>query len=342
MFATQNEVEELVQSDSLYYHSQINKIIEQIQPKFDRLLKWHLAFHLFFILLGVVEVVLLTIFFAYLAQSSLLAFSLSFVFLTFFSYFILRLYLQSQKRNQFKKIKSAYGVICKQLIHFQEGMAEHHIVLSNAFNKWATSLQNWEYNYYHPPRWLDFLSATLEKWSCFCFWEDVLTLRELLLHASIEEHIKLVKCEPTSLDVHAALANTYILLSGIYRKSATEEEDRWFSNRGIREEMDKKFRETAERAIEEFKILSDYAPDDAWVHLQLAYSYHDLQMPEEEMREYETILTLRPNDHETLFKLGILYFQQGYNAKGLRLYEKLKLTHYLQAENLIEYYGIYK
>lgn len=342
MFATQNEAEELLQSDSLYYHSQINKIIQQIQPKFDRIIKWHLAFHLFFLLLGTAEVILLTIFFAYLAQSFLLALSLSLIVLTFFSYFIFRLYLQNSKKGQFKKVKAEFGAICKKLIHFQEGVVEHHIVLSNAFSKWATVLQDWEYNYYQPPKWLDFLAPTLEKWSCYCFWEDVLTMRELLLNVSIEEHIKLVKCEPTSLDVHAALANTYIILSGIYRKSSADEEDRWLTNQGARQEMDKKFRVIAERAIEEFKILSDYAPDDAWVHLQLAYSYHDLQMPEEEMKEYETILTIRPNDHETLFKLGILYFQQGYNAKGLRIYEKLKLTHYLQAENLIEYYGIYK
>lgn len=342
MFATQNEVEELVQSDSLYYHSQMNKIIQQAQPKFDRVIKWHLAFHLFFAALGVAEVILLTIFFAYLAQSFLLAFSLSLIFLTFFSYFILRLYLQSVKRSQFKTVKSNFASVCKQLIHFQEGVVEHHIVLSNAFNKWASAMQDYEYQYYHPPKWLDFLAPTLEKWSGHFFAEDVLTMRELLLNASVEEHIKLVKCEPTSLDVHVALANTYIMLSGIYRKSSVEEEDRWFSNKGVKEEREKKFREIAERAIEEFKILSDYAPDDAWVHLQLAYSYHDLQMPEEEMHEYETILTLRPSDHETLYKLGILYFQQGHNAKGLRIYEKLKLTHYLQAENLIEYYGIYR
>jgi tetratricopeptide (TPR) repeat protein len=342
MFATQKETEELLQSDSLYYHSQINIIIQQTQPKVDRIVKWHLAFHLFFILFGFVEATLLTIFFAYLAQSFLLAFSLSGMVLTLFSYFILRLYLKSAKISQFKKVKSSFSAICKQLIHYQEGVAEHHIILSNALSKWATALQNWEYTYFKPPKWLDFLAPTMERWSFYCFFEDVLAMRELLLKAAIEEHIHLVKCEPTSLDIHAALANAYIMLSGIYRKNSSDEEARWFSSQRKSEEMEKKFRETAERAIEEFKILSDYAPDDAWVHLQLAYSYHDLQMPEEEMSAYETILTLRPNDHETLFKLGILYFQQGYNAKGLRIYEKLKLTHYLQAENLIEYYGIYQ
>lgn len=341
MYATQQDTEELLQSDSLYYHSQINKIIQQTQPKFDRTIKLHIAFHLFFILLGITEVVLLTIFFAFLAQSSLLAVSLSLTFLTFFSYFILRLSFETKKKTQFKKIKAAYGNTCKQLIHYQEGLAEHHIVLANAYCKWAQALQNRECHYFSPPKWLDFLAPTLEKWSDYSFFEDVLEMRELLLNAAIEEHIKLVKCEPTSLDVHTSLANAYIMLSSLYRKDRSEEQEKWLSNPRLSQEMEKNFRRTAQRAIEEFKILSDYAPDEPWVHLQLAYSYHDLQMPEEEMRAYETILSLKPDDTETLYKVGVLYFQQGYNAKGLCIYEKLKLTNYLQAENLIEYYGIY-
>ena len=95
----------------------------------------------------------------------------------------------------------------------------------------------------------------------------------------------------------------------------------------------------AERAIEEFKILNDYAPEDPWIHAQLAYSYHDLQMPQEEIREYETVLRLKPDDMDTLFRLGVLYFQQGMNAKGLQAYEELKRFHYKKAEALIGYYG---
>ncbi len=100
-----------------------------------------------------------------------------------------------------------------------------------------------------------------------------------------------------------------------------------------------KFRLTAEKAIEEFKILSDYAPHDPWVHAQLAYSYRDLQMPKEEIKEYEAILQLCPDDKETLFKLGKLYFEQGQNAKGLKIYETLKFSHYKKAESLIHFYG---
>ena len=145
--------------------------------------------------------------------------------------------------------------------------------------------------------------------------------------------------------MHAALANAYVMLSSLYtdpRKSESHDEERWVSPDRSSLQMQKQFRTTAERAIEEFKILSDYAPDDPWVHLQLAYSYRDLQMPEEEIREYEVVLKLRPDDKETLFKLGMLYFQQGKNANGLRVYELLKRTNYDKAESLIKFYGTYE
>src|ERR1700733_5959989 len=143
-------------------------------------------------------------------------------------------------------------------------------------------------------------------------------MKELLLTIAVEEHLKAVKCEPTNLEVHAALANAYVMLSSLYAdpcKYHDYDEERYVPVERHAEQIQAKFRATAERAIEEFKILNDYAPEDPWVHVQLAYSYHDLHMPEEEIREYEIVLSLRPDDKDTLFKLGMLYFQQGLNAK---------------------------
>jgi tetratricopeptide (TPR) repeat protein len=131
-------------------------------------------------------------------------------------------------------------------------------------------------------------------------------------------------------------------LSGLYVDPRTVEgldDDRWIPSTKYNESFKQKFRSIAEKAIEEFKILSDYAPHDPWVHAQLAYSYRDLQMHKEEIREYETILQLCPDDREALFKLGKLYFEQGQNAKGLQVYETLKGSHYKKAESLIHFYG---
>ena len=72
----------------------------------------------------------------------------------------------------------------------------------------------------------------------------------------------------------------------------------------------------AQLAIDEFQILNHYAPNDPWVHEQLSYGYRDLSMPEEEVKEIETLLQLRPQNHDLLLRLGTIYFEQGSNAKG--------------------------
>ena len=167
-------------------------------------------------------------------------------------------------------------------------------------------------------------------------------MRELLLKAAVDEQLKLVRLEPTNLEIHAALANTYVLLSTLYRDPRRTEGldlDRWIPPERYSVEMNARFEHSTHCAIEELKILNEYAPNDPWVHAQLAYSYRDLQMPEEEIREYQAILRLRPDDKDTLFRLGVLHFQLGQNAHGLRIYEQLRQSHYKKAAALIKFYG---
>lgn len=304
----------------------------------------YVYFHLAYLLLAAVEVGVFFSFFALLGKSSVLAFLLSLSLLTLFSFFVLRLYLQAKKPEQLLSICEEYITECKTFIGYQDGIPEHHIALASALQKLSQELHEREYFFYSPPEYLKSLMQTMEKFSAFCHWKDLHLMKEYLLNSAIEEHIKAVKCEPTNLEVHAALANAYVMLSSLYadpRKYEGFDDDRYIPVERFSKEMQETFREVAEKAIEEFKILNDYAPDDPWVHIQLAYSYHDLQMPEEEIREYETILSLRQDDKETLFKLGMLYFQQGMNAKGLRIYDTLKKTNYQKAENLIKFYGSY-
>jgi len=331
--------------DKQHYHEQISTLWSPALRKLSRLLRTDILFNLAFLLIGGLEIVLFLSFFAWLSQSSVLAFTLAIFFMTLFSYFVLRLYLQAKKPDQLMEICDEYLEKCKEIIRYQEGIPEHHIALGNAAHKFAATLHEKEYAFYSVPAFMKSLAPTLEKFSCFCHWKDLHRMKELLLITSVEEHLKVVKCEPTNLEVHASLANAYVTLSSLYadpRKFHDFDEGRYVPEERFSLPMQAKFRATAERAIEEFKILNDYAPDDPWVHVQLAYSYHDLQMPEEEIREYEIVLDLRPNDKDTLFKLGMLYFQKGMNAKGLRIYELLKQTHYKKAESLIKFYGSYE
>lgn len=342
MTTSRIEGEPFLQVNNDFYNEQINKVTDPLLSQFYRLMKSYVRFNMIFLTIGFVECFTLLLLFTFLAHSSLLALSLAIVFLTFFSFFILRIYFQTKQPEQFNELKKRYLNTCKGLIRYQEGVVEHHLALAHACCKLADNLNGKEYGFYKPPVWLDILSPTLEKFSCWWHWQDVHRMKEMLLQACVNEHIKSVKCEPTDLSAHANLANAYVMLSGLYvdpRNIEGYDDDRWLPSDRFTKNFEQKFRRTAEKAIEEFKILKDYAPDDPWVYTQLAYSYHDLHMPEEEIQSYEAILRIQPNDKETLFKLGMLYFQQGHNANGLRIYEQLKRSNYKKAEQLIAYYG---
>ena len=345
MTVSRIEGESYFQLDIFFYNEQVSKVINHILPKFIRVIKNYVLFNILFLCAFVLEIVILSAFFSLLVQSTLLAFGLALIFLTGFSYFILRLYFQTKKPEQLKKLRNSFLKSCKHLLNYKEGIPEHYLAIANACCKFSSVLNNKEYHVYHVPRWFKYLIPYVERFSCWWHWQDMHHMKELLLLSSVEEHIKLVKCEPTSLEVHAALANAYVMLSGLYsdpRKNEGYDDDRWIPSGKFTDDMDQKFRATAERAIEEFKILNDFAPNDTWVHSQLAYSYHDLKMPHEEIREYETIIKLRPNDRESLYKLGVLYFQQGMNAQGLSIYEELKRANFKKAEQLINFYGTYR
>ena len=328
--------------DKSFYQQQINTMTQPIIRKFERVMRSYMLFHILFFTIAIVEIVLIVCLFTFLVQSSLFAISISILFLTVFTYFILKIYLQTKKPEQFKEIVDSYLTECKKHLDYHEGIPEHHLMLADTCCRLVEACQGREY-LFPIIRFLSFLTPSLEKWNCWWYWQDYHILKEMVLLAAIQEHIKLVKNEPTNLEAHAGLASAYVMLSQLYvdpRKFVEEGDERWLP-RGCyaSEMMEEKFRATSKKAIEEFKILSDYAPNDPWVHLQLAYSYHDLQMPAEEIKEYEIILKLNPDDKEALYKLGILYFQLGRNAAGLEVYEELKRSNYKKAESLISFYG---
>ncbi len=336
------EDEKTVHFNKQFFAEQVRKLCDPALEHFDKIIKSYAFFTILFITGIIAELFTTILLIASLSQSSVLAITLAILFLTVFSYCILRIYFQAKKPEQFLALRNQYIQACKDLIDYQEGIPEHHLALAHATSKLAGALHKKQYGYYKPPHWMASLAPALETFSCWWHWNDVHDMRELLWSASIKEHIKVIKVEPTNLEVHAALANAYVMLSGLYidpRKVDGYEEEHWIPLQSLSNDMNKKFRDTAQKAIEEFKILNDYAPNDSWIHAQLAYSYHDLQMPEEEIHEYEAILHITPDDKETLLKLGMLYFQQGMNAKGLQAYEELRRKDYKRAEQLIKFYG---
>ncbi|HEY4831463.1 MAG TPA: tetratricopeptide repeat protein [Waddliaceae bacterium] len=344
MNSSKLEQEDCFQINSIFFNEQINRAIDLSISQFDRTIKKYVYFSLLFLFSIIAELCFLIFFLPFLVKSSLLAFSLALIFLTSFSYLIIRLYLKTKKPEQLLEVKEKFIDSFKRTFNYSEEIPEHHLAIANACLKYSSTLQGREQSYYHIlfSRWFKMVIPITQKLGSFWHWQDVFEMRELLLLQTVEEHIQLVKYAPTDLEVHAALANAYVSLSTLYVQFEHEErgeDSQWKLSKDQVPFLEKKFRATAERAIEEFKILSDFAPNDPWVQTQLAYSYHDLGMPEEEIKAYETILAVSPNDKDTLYKLGVLYFQQGHNAKGLQIYEKFKKSNYKKAELLISHYG---
>ncbi len=222
------------------------------------------------------------------------------------------------KPEQFSKLKERFIQSCRQVSQIPEGAAEHHLLLAQSTIKLVSQLDGFESTYYKAPSWLSFLEPLFSKMGSFLHQEDVFLLKEELLRGAIEEHIAQIQIIPTDLEVHASLAHTYVVLSRLYLDSIHNPHS--VLAKSIESQLQKKFQIVSFRAVEELKILNDYAPNDPWVHAQLAQSYQTLKMPNEEALEYEILLQLSHNDKEVLFRLVKLYFEVGQNAKELLVY----------------------
>ncbi len=262
----------------------------------------------------------------------MLAFSLAALFLTGFSYFVLLFYFQAKKPEQFQLLLKSY-------IHGSKTGKED---ILQSLSQLVSKLQGQEHHYYRLPQSFHTLAPLLEKFSIWTHWKDVHQMKELLLWSAIHEGRELVKAFPTEVSSHRALAIGYIALSRIYRDPRKETPDiLWVSPEYQSAEMEGKFKAAAERAVAELKIIEESTPNDSWIHAQLAMLYRDLNLPNLEIQEYETLAKITSNDKEILFRLGLLYFQQGRNTKGLKVYELLKKAAHPQADTLISFYDAF-
>jgi len=185
-----------------------------------------------------------------------------------------------------------------------------------------------------------FYYGFLNKICGFFLWHPFHMLIELLLIRATEHLITQIKLLPTNLHYHAALANLYVTLSHHYVRPNSPSM-RIFFPISTQRRFHEKAKTSSKRAVEELSILRSFAPNELWVHDQLAISYKELSLPEKEIEEYETIISMNPEDYNALLRLGILYFSQGENAKGLEVYEKINDVQPLLAETLISHYGAY-
>lgn len=318
-----------------------NSLNNAFLKAFDKRIFFQISLTFLFLLVLGIEIFFFILFFPFLLQNSFFAFALAFMVVTFFAFIMFKQYLESEKVEKIKTMVQEFVDKFKTSLNETEPLDESTQIAAFC-NKLAMQVHNREYSYYQPILKIAFIAPFFEKVSCYLHWKDLHLLKEFLLLASIEEYLKMVRIDPTSLEIHAALANAYVMLSGLYfdpRKTEGYDQEHWIPPGKYNETMNESFKWAAERAIEEFKILKEYAPNDPWVYTQLAYSYRDLKMPKKEMEAYEAIVKLRPHDYESLFKLGMLYFRQGENALGLKVYQELKKAHFKKSEMLMSHYG---
>jgi len=288
---------------------------------FKQVTRQYALFHITFFSIGVLELVAFVLFFSFLTKTTIFAFSLAGLFLTGFTYFVLLFYFQAKKPNQLLDVRSNFLKTSRSTLPYEEKSAEYHLALAASLERLLSHFHRLEYSYYSVPASFKTLSPLMQKFSAWTHWKDLHQMKELLLLMIIKQEIEFIKLQPTNLEAHAHLANSYLSLSKLYmdpRELYPDEEHFWVSPEYASSEMLENFKQASLRAIEEYKILDSYAPNDPWVHAQLALIYHNLGLFHEEMREYETILKISPSDSEILFRLGVLYFKNGQSAQALR------------------------
>lgn len=271
--------------------------------------------------------------FAFFQYDAILAISsFASLFTTLFSYAITHLYYQAKKPEHLLQIQSQFLQSCKEHIQVPPGDLQHHLCIAHALTNLASYLQNFEASCFRLPLLFKPILPLWRKIALHCYGEDVFKMKKLLLEAALEEHFSQIEITPTNLEVHASLAETYTHLAKLYRQFG-------LIRKRKKEALLESCRKMEKLAVEELHILNYYAPNDPWVHEQLAKRFSQLEMQEEEMEELETLSTLRPQDIEILSRLGTLYFQRGMHAKGLKIYQSLLLLHPIKAKHLIALYG---
>lgn len=322
---------------SSFFHKPQRQYINTVY-RFKSITRFYGLMKIGFAIVVSIECLLSFICFSLFSWTPVLAVLLALIFLTIFTYLILTFYFQTKKNEQLRNLKERFLQACRQLLSIPEKTAEHHLSIAQATYRLAQHLHEQEFRYFVLPPFLSFFNQPLEKLSFWLFHEDVFFMKEQLFLSGIEEHLIQIRLTPTDLEVHASLANIYISLAKLYKE--VQEETMYAQlNKKIGKLIEEKFKIASVRSIEELKILNEFAPNDPWVHAQLARCYRSLKRTSEEAKEYETILKISPNDFEVLFRLGVAYFELGENAKGLEIYEKLKSDAHKKAEQLLTYYG---
>lgn len=345
MIAEHTSIKNPSNTDPLNSYNKIELSIETFIQKFSSLTLKYAAFHIIFFVIGFTQILSLLLFFSFFSKTTWSAIALASLFLTTFSYLVLHFYFQARKPQQFLELMQEFQNECNHRLSSSNAPLELYLAQATAFTTLSSHLYEIEGNYYPIPTFFKTLAPLMKKFSVFMHWKDVHKIKELLLLSSINETVAVVKLMPTDVDAHANLATAYLSLANIYlhpSKLSPAGSLPWVSPEYSSKIIRDKFHSATDRAIEELNIINEYAPNNPWVHYQLAEIYRQKNLEQLEIKEYEILLTIQESDDRLLHRLGILYFNQGYNSKGLKIYQQLISKNQSLAEDLISHYNSFQ
>lgn len=237
--------------NTVTFQERITEISTPFISRFRKINRGYVFFHTFFATLLGLEIIFFGLFFSRFLQSTAMAFWLAGIFLSVFTYLVLLFYHQGRRPEKLLQLRDEYMQTSHSCIPFDPGTLEYHCCITEAIVHLISqlnipSLQN---------RWIlasETLSYLAEKFRVWTRWRDLLKIKEMLLLASIQEHIRLIKRQPSDLEAHASLASNYVALATLYqdpKKLALNENLYWEPPEYRSEEMRKKFEMALERAL---------------------------------------------------------------------------------------------
>jgi tetratricopeptide (TPR) repeat protein len=293
-----------------------------------------------FFVLFLSELLTLLLFLPFLSKSFLLATVVGATVLTAFAYFVLKFYFQTKKPEQFLALRENFVEQCHEYFIVKNDSMESRWGFLQALYHLIYRLDGQEYQYYSIPKHLSALAPLVQKFSVWCHFADVQLMKELLHHMCIRTQLEWIKTHPTDTELHRSLANSYSAFYKIYQDPARLGRTvySFIASEYNSPEMVQKFQKAALCAVEELKIVLHYSPHDIKALAALGSVYHDLDAKEEERKTYEALLQLSPQEKEIRFRLGTLYFQLGFMAHGLKIYEDLRKSNDPNAAQLLQSY----
>lgn len=257
------------------------------------------------------------------AEPSLAAFSLSSALLLASSWYVFNRYMAIFKEYKSSQVVERFIKQCCSTIHYQDFVPEHKITIAGALGYFADQLMQTPFSSLTKRSLIVATTSLLHSFWCRVRNGEILLLHEKLLKKAHLEYLSLIHNEPLNLTYHSHLANSCVLLANHHSNAACSVS--WFSLFKSEKQQIclEKQRHFVQKAIEEFTIICQFAPNDPWTYTQLAESYRQLKLPHKEIEACEHLLKLCPNDIEFIWRLGKLFFLTGQNAKGLQQYQQL-------------------